>query len=136
MQNFLSLLATTNLHEAWCDCEKWILINVDGNHGNWVETYIEKFNHLKNEQELVLDLACWTLPRQDGSIPRKQFYSRPVTYIVNVDYNSTLVYPSVPILRKNGIIQKLNLKVSGLNFLNFATGKIDQNAWRTKEWCT
>ncbi|XP_027329707.1 replication protein A 70 kDa DNA-binding subunit A-like [Abrus precatorius] len=83
----------------------------------------KNFNHLKNEWEILLDLtsAVELCPDEDGSIPKQQFSFRPISDVEKVDNNSILdviavvtsVYPSVPILRKNGMETQrriLNLK--------------------------
>ena len=83
----------------------------------------KNFNHLKNEWEILLDLASTVelCPDEDGSIPKQQFSFRPISDIESVDSNSILdvigvvtsVNPSVPILRKNGMETQrriLNLK--------------------------
>ncbi|XP_020228711.1 replication protein A 70 kDa DNA-binding subunit A [Cajanus cajan] len=82
----------------------------------------KNFNHLKNEWEILLDLASTVelCPDEDGSIPRQQFSFRHISDIANVDNNSildvigvvTFVNPSVPILRKNGMeTRRRNLNI-------------------------
>ncbi|XP_028772143.1 replication protein A 70 kDa DNA-binding subunit A [Neltuma alba] len=73
----------------------------------------KNFNHLKNDWEIFLDSnsSVELCPDEDASIPRQQFSFRPISDIENTESNCildvigvvTLVNPSVPILRKNGM---------------------------------
>ncbi|PSS15480.1 Replication protein A DNA-binding subunit A like [Actinidia chinensis var. chinensis] len=83
----------------------------------------KNFNHLKNEWEIFLEATSTVdlCPDEDGSIPQQQFSFRPISDIEIAENNSifdvigvvTIVNPSVPILRKNGMETQrriLNLK--------------------------
>lgn len=83
----------------------------------------KNFNHLKNEWEIFLEAASTVdlCPDEDNSIPQQQFFFKPISEIEVVENNSiidvigvvTVVNPSIPIIRKNGMETQrriLNLK--------------------------
>ncbi|KAF7144027.1 hypothetical protein RHSIM_Rhsim05G0012200 [Rhododendron simsii] len=83
----------------------------------------KKFNHLKNEWEIILEATStvYLCQYEDGSIPSQQFSFQPINEIEIAENNSiidvigivTAVNPSGPIMRKNGMVTQrriLNLK--------------------------
>lgn len=72
----------------------------------------KKFNHLRNDHEIMLDSTSDVQPfyEDDRSIPQQQFHFRPISEIESLDNNSVVdliavvssINPSSTIMRKNG----------------------------------
>ncbi|KAJ1396889.1 Zinc finger, CCHC-type [Sesbania bispinosa] len=72
----------------------------------------KNFNHLRNDQEITLDITSIIQPclDDDNSIPKQTFSFRPISEIENMENNSILdligvvssISPTTSIMRKNG----------------------------------
>ncbi|PWA85357.1 Nucleic acid-binding, OB-fold [Artemisia annua] len=84
------------------------------------------FNHLKNDNEIMLDSSSTIQPcyDDDGSIPQQQFHFREIAEIEGLDNNSVLdiigvvfrIFPSSIVKKKDGTeTQKRNLHVKDMS---------------------
>ncbi|RZB93176.1 Replication protein A 70 kDa DNA-binding subunit C isoform B [Glycine soja] len=86
----------------------------------------KNFNHLRNDQELTLDVASIIQPCLDDndSIPSQTFNYRPISEIESLENNSivdvigvvTSISPTASIMRKNGTeVQKRTLQLKDMS---------------------
>ncbi|KAJ1431135.1 Zinc finger, CCHC-type [Sesbania bispinosa] len=86
----------------------------------------KNFNHLRNDQEITLDITSIIQPclDDDNSIPKQTFSFRPISEIENMENNSILdvigvvssISPTASIMRKNGTeTQKRTLQLKDMS---------------------